>query len=112
MMIRTLATTLLLALLGALAARAQGVAASESFTIGPRDSAIFLSHEFIVPGTIRLTVDSVTTIGAAGELTLDTRYGVIHLGPVLRALVADTAVRHAVTVAYNYRPIRLEREYA
>src|SRR4051812_15154261 len=103
MMIRTLATTFLLALACALAAHAQGLGVSESFTIGPRDSTILLSHEFVVPGTLRLTIDSITTLGAAGDFTLDTRYGVIHLGPALRALVADTSHRHVVAVAYNYR---------
>jgi hypothetical protein len=112
MMIRTLVTTFLLALVGAVAARSQGVATSESFTIGARDTAIFLAHEFVVPGTIQLTLDSVAMLGAAGEFTLDARYGVLRLGPALRALIADTSRRHTVTISYRYRPIPLDREYA
>lgn len=112
MMVRTLATILLIGLLAALTARAQGIAASESFTVGPRDTAIFLSHEFIVPGSVRLTLDSLLLLGSAGDYTLDARFGVIRLGPALRALMADTARRYTLGVAYSYRPIRLEREYS
>lgn len=111
-MTRALATTILILLLRAAAAFAQGIQASESITVTPADTAILLSHEFIVPGTYSLALDTGEVLVEVLDYTLDTRWGVLRLSPTLRVrLAADTSRSHSVRLTYNYHPIRLPREY-
>lgn len=111
-MTRALATTFLLLLLHGAAAFAQGIHTGERLPVTPADTAILLSHEFIVPGTYRFILDGADTLIEPLDLVLDARWGVIRLSPTLRARLADDTTRsHEIAAEYNYHPVRLPREY-
>ncbi|MBS1911070.1 MAG: hypothetical protein JST22_03710 [Bacteroidetes bacterium] len=112
MMPPRLAIMLSLMLFGVAGGMAQGIRVAERFPLGPADSVITLSHEFVVPGSLHLMLDSLPILGTPGELTLDARFGLLRLGPDLRArLRSDSSFVHHLVAEYNYRPLVFPREY-
>ncbi len=110
-MIRPAALLLLLLILAPLAARGQGIGATETIPLSAGDSTIFLSHDFVVPESLTLQLDSAYTLQTPLDFTLDARFGLVRLTPFLRRLLADTTRGHSVTARYGYRPIQLPKEY-
>lgn len=103
----------LLALVALAPARAQGIVASETFNVGPADTAVVLAHRFIVPGTLSVQIDGVQFSVDPG---LDLTAGLFVFDSALRAALRaprDSASGPArLHVRYGYRPIVLPPEYA
>lgn len=112
MTIRAPATTFLLLLLCALAASAQGVRSVETAVPAPTDSVVMLGHEFVVPGSLRVSLDSAAILSGPEGYTLDARAGLLRLGPGVRAMLADTSRPHRILLEYSYRPLLFDRDYA
>ncbi len=108
---RAFATILLVLLLGAVRASAQGIQAGGSFPVTSADTVLLLFHEFIVPESFQLLLDSAETLFEPVDYTLDARFGLLRLSPTLRARLADSSRPHTVRASYLYRPLRLPREY-
>lgn len=109
-MIRSLALLSVLLAVAFSTVRAQGLATTETRTLTAGDSALALSHELVVPGTLVLTLDSVYSLQPTLDFVLDERYGYIRFTPFFRRLLADTTRQHVIVATYRYRPIRLPRE--
>jgi hypothetical protein len=92
-------------------ARAQGIGGSERFRVDAGDSIIALANDFILPGSLRLTLDSGYALQTPLDFLLDSRFGTIRLTPFFRRLLADTTHPHFITAEYRYRPLSLQREY-
>jgi len=101
---------LLLLLLAAASASAQGLRTTERRDVTTADSALLLSHTFIVSGSLVLRLDSLL-LRPSDDYTLDERFGLITFSPALLARLADTSRPHTITAVYNFRPIDLQREY-
>lgn len=109
-MIRSLALLSALLLVASSVVHAQGLATTETRALGVADSALLLSHEVVVPGSLILTFDSIYVLQPALDFELDERFGLVRLTTFFRRLLADTTRPHSITASYRYRPIRLTRE--
>lgn len=110
-MIKPVALLLFFLIVPALCVRAQGIGVSETIKLAQRDSVLFLSHDFVVEGSLALQFDSLYVLQSPLDFTLDTRYGIIRLTPFFRRLLADTSRPHTISAAYRYRPLQFPKEY-
>jgi hypothetical protein len=78
------------------------------------DSVIRLAHGFIIPQTLRLTLDSSLALSPNSDYVFDSVQSIVTLSPSLRSLLWTSTVstNHVIRVTYTSLPIRLERSYS
>lgn len=84
-------------------------------TIGRHDTVILLSDRFIIPSSIKLTVDSSLELRYTIDFSFDQRSSSIRFTePTKQLLFAglDTSVRHRVRITYSALPIDLKESYS
>jgi hypothetical protein len=111
-MVRSLAISFALLLAAAVIAWGQGMKSGETIGLNAASDTLLLSHDFIVPGTLRLQLDSAYILQPQLDYTIDHRFGILSLTPFFRRLLVDTTRSHRLSVEYNFRPINLQREYS
>lgn len=115
--LRTLATIFLTALLAQLPARSQqqqGVRGSERIVVTASDSVLHAARDFIVPGTLTVSLDDSIPLQWPDDFSFDAVDGSLLLSNDLRArLAADTLQGgvHHLLLSYHYRPLTIRNEY-
>ncbi len=111
-MIRAALLVIALLVFAASSAHAQGVAVADTVQLASDDSVVFLGHDFLVEGSLEMTLDRVYRLQTPLDYIADTRYGIVRLTPFFRRLLSDSTGVHTLALTYRYRPFDIPESYA